>query len=92
MVWLASEMKLDLLSSSVIVAVAVPLAPIVTILPGAAVSMAVNVSEFSTVSSFTTDTLTICSVTPGAKVTTVLACPMKSAGSEEILSSGVTAT
>jgi len=66
-----------------IVAVAVE-APIITILPGAAVNMAVNISVLSSVSSFTTVTLTISTDTSGAKVTIVLVCPVKSAGSEEI--------
>ena len=74
-------MKLGLLSSSVIVAVAVSAAPI--ILPGVAVNMAVNISVFSSVSSFSTVTFTICTDSSGAKVTIVLVCPVKSAGSEE---------
>jgi len=72
-----------LLSSSVIVAVAVSAAPITTILPGMAVNMAVNVSVVSSVSSFTTVTLTICTVSLGAKVSTIFVCPVKSTGSEE---------
>jgi len=77
-------MKQGLLSSSVIVAVAVSAAPIITILPGMAVNMAVNISVFSSVPSFTTETFTICTDSSGAKVTVVLVCPVKSAGSEEI--------
>jgi len=75
-----------------IVAVAVSAAPIITILPGVAVNMAVNISVLSSVLSFTTDTFTICTVSSGAKVTIVLVCPVKSSGSVEIINSGVTAT
>ena len=90
-VWLAhNSMKLGLLSSSVIVAVAVSAAPIITILPGVAVNMAVNISVFSSIPSFTTVTFTICTDSSGAKVTTVLVCPVKSSGSEGIINSGMT--
>jgi len=63
-------MEVGLLSSSMIVAVAVSAAPI--ILPGVAVNMAVNVSMLSSVSSFTMATLIFCLVSLGAKVTIVL--------------------
>jgi len=71
---------IDLPSLSMIVAVAVLLGPIVTRLP-VVVSVAVNISLLSTISSFTTETLTNCSESLGAKVTITLLCPMKSAGS-----------
>ena len=91
-VWLAhNSMKLGLLSSSVIVAVAVSAAPIITILPGVAVNMAVNISVFSSIPSFTTETFTNCTDSSGAKVTILLVCPVKSSGSEEIINSGMTA-
>jgi len=86
-----TEMKLSLLSSSMIVAVAVSAAPIITTLPGMAASVAENVSVLSCISSFTTNTLIFCSVSLGAMVTGIFVCPMKSAGSEELLISGVIA-
>ena len=63
-----------------IVAVAVLLEPFITVL-SMEVKVAVNVSLPSSISSFTTETLTYCSVSSGEKVTKTSLCPLKSAGS-----------
>ena len=65
-----------------IVAVAVLLEPIITVLT-VEVKMAVNMSYLSSIASFAMETLTYCTVSSGAKVTGTLLSPLKSAGSEE---------
>ena len=82
-------MSTNLLSLSTIVAVAVLLDPIITVLT-VEVKVAVNISSPSSISSFATETLTYCTVSPGAKVTGTLLSPLKSAGSEEEFNSSVT--
>ena len=82
-------MSTNLLSLSTIVAVAVLLDPIITVLT-VEVKVAVNISSPSSISSFATETLTYCTVSPGAKVTGTLLSPLKSAGSEEEFNSCVT--
>ena len=75
-------MSSNLLSLSMIVAVAVLLEPIITVLT-VEVKMAVNMSYPSSIASFAMETLTYCTVSSGAKVTRTLLSPVKSAGSEE---------
>ena len=82
-------MSINLLSLSTIVAVAVLLDPIITVLTEED-KMAVNMSSPSSISSFATETLTYCTVSSGAKVTGTLLSPLKSAGSEEGFNSSVT--